>query len=85
VIVSIDSASTHNFIHRKVAQETHCYVHPIYNFQIMIIDGGTMKYGSWCENVQLQIGEYHLKTHMLMGGCDIVLKEEWLFTLDQSP
>jgi hypothetical protein len=45
VIVLIDSGNTHNFIHRRVAQETHCYVHPISNFQIMIANGGTMKCG----------------------------------------
>jgi hypothetical protein len=36
------------------------------------------------ENVRLQIGDYHLKSHMFsidMGGCDIVLGEYWLRTL----
>ena len=32
VIILVDSGSTHNFIHRRVAEETHCYVHPISNF-----------------------------------------------------
>jgi hypothetical protein len=84
VIVLIDSGSTHNFIHRRVAQDTHCYVCPISNFQIMIANGGMMKCGGRCENVKLQMGEYHLKTHMFsieMGGCDIVLGVEWLHTL----
>jgi hypothetical protein len=57
VIVLIDSGSTHNFIHRRVAQDTHCYVYPISNFQIMISNGGTMKCGGRCENVKLQMGE----------------------------
>jgi hypothetical protein len=50
----------------------------------MIINGGSMKCGGRCENVHLQIGEYHLKYHMFaidMGGCDILLGEEWLRTL----
>jgi hypothetical protein len=37
-----------------------------------------------CENVKLQMGDYHMKTHMFsisMGGCDIVLGMEWLRTL----
>jgi hypothetical protein len=37
-----------------------------------------------CENVFLQIGQYHMKSHMFsidMGGCDIVLGAEWLNTL----
>jgi hypothetical protein len=42
----------------------------------MIANGGSMKCGGRCENVCLQIGDYHLKSHMFaidMGGCDIVL------------
>ena len=43
-----------------------------------------MKCGGRCENVKLQMGDYHLKTCMFaidMGGCDIVLGAEWLRTL----
>jgi hypothetical protein len=84
VIILVDSGSTHNFIHRHIAQETHYYIHVINNFQIMIVNGGSMKCGGHCENVCLQIGDYHLKSHMFsidMGGCDIVLGADWLRTL----
>jgi hypothetical protein len=84
VIILVDSGSTHNFIHRRIAQETHCYIHAVNNFQIMIANGGSMKCGGHCENVHLQIGDYHLKSHMFaidMGGCDIVLGADWLRTL----
>jgi hypothetical protein len=50
----------------------------------MITNGGSMKCGGRCENVCLQIGDYHLKSHMFsidMGGCDIVLGADWLRTL----
>jgi len=50
----------------------------------LIDNGGTMKYGGCCESVRLQMGDYHLKTHMFaieMGGCDIVLGAKWLRTL----
>jgi len=43
-----------------------------------------MKCEGRCENVKLQMGDYHLKTHMFainMGGCDIVLGAEWFRTL----
>jgi hypothetical protein len=76
VIILVDSGRTHNFIHRRIAQKTHCYIHVVNNFQIMIANGGSMKSGERCENVCLQIGDYHLKSHMFsidMGGCDIVL------------
>jgi hypothetical protein len=84
VIILIDSGNTHNFIHRCISQETHCYIHAVNNFQIMIANGGSMKCGGRCENVCLQIGQYNLKSHMFsidMGGCDIVLGVEWLRTL----
>jgi hypothetical protein len=81
VIILVDNGSTHNFIHCRISQETHCYIHAVNNFQIMIANGGSMKCGGRCENVCLQIGDYHLKYHMFsidMGGCDIVLGANWL-------
>jgi len=84
VIILVDSGSTHNFIHRRIAKETHCYIHDINNFQIMIANGGSMKCGGHCENVRLQIGDYHLKSHMFainMGGFYIVLGVDCLRTL----
>jgi hypothetical protein len=84
MIFLIDIGSTHNFIHRRVPKETHYFVHAIHNFKIMIANGGMMKCGGRCENVKLEIGEYHLKYHMFsieMGGCDIFLDAKWLCTL----
>eukprot|EP00253_Pinus_taeda_P027778 PITA_27778 len=54
------------------------------NFQVQIVDGGTMKCEGRCENVKIQMGDYQLKTHVFaihMGGCDIVLEAKWLRTL----
>jgi hypothetical protein len=85
VIILVDSGSTHNFIHRRIAQETNCYICVVNNFQIMISNGGSMKCCGRCENVCLQNRHYQLKSHMFsidMGGCDIVLGVEWLRTLD---
>jgi hypothetical protein len=76
VIILVDSGSTHNFIHRRISQETNCYICFVNNFQIMIANGRSMKCGGRCENVHLQISEYHMKYHMFsidMDGCDIVL------------
>jgi hypothetical protein len=84
VINLVDNGNNHNFIHRRIAQETHCYIHAVNNFQIMIANGGSMKCGGRNENVHLQIGDYHLKSHMFaidMGSCDIVLGVDWLRTL----
>jgi hypothetical protein len=84
VIILVDSGSTQNFIHCCIAQETHCYIHVVNNFQITISNGGSMKCGGCYENMRLQISDYHLKSHMFaidMGGCDIVLGVEWIRTL----
>jgi hypothetical protein len=84
VIVLFESGRTHNFIHRRISQETNFYIRAINNFQIMIVNGGSIKCGGHCENVHLQIGEYHLKYHMFsidICSCDIVLGAEWLRTL----
>jgi hypothetical protein len=45
VIILVESGSTHNFIHRCIAQEVNCYIYVVNNFQIMIINGGSMKCG----------------------------------------
>jgi hypothetical protein len=42
VIVLIDSGSTHNFIHYKLAKALNCFVYPVPEFQVMIADGGTI-------------------------------------------
>eukprot|EP00253_Pinus_taeda_P019183 PITA_19183 len=84
VVVLIDTGSTHNFIHQKVAETVHFFVQVVSNFQVQIADGGTMKCEGRCENFKLQMGDYQLKTHMFaihMGGCNIVLGADWLRTL----
>jgi hypothetical protein len=81
VIILVDSGSSHNFLHHHIAKETNCYIREVNNFQIMIANGESMKCGRRCENVHLQIGQNHMKSHMFsidMGGCDIVLGFEWL-------
>jgi hypothetical protein len=40
VIILVDSGSTHNFIHRRISQETNCYICVVNNFQIMIANAG---------------------------------------------
>jgi hypothetical protein len=42
VIVLIDSGSTHNFIHYKLAKALNFFVYPPPEFQVMIPDGGTI-------------------------------------------
>jgi hypothetical protein len=83
-IVLVDSGSTHNFIYRFISHKTMLYIWEVNHFQIMISNGNSMKHGGRCENVHLQIGHYHLKSHMFvinMGSCNNILRVEWLLTL----
>jgi len=78
-VVLIDSGSTHNSVHKRVAEAFHSFVKAISNFQVLITDGGTMKCEEHYENIKYQMGDYHLKTHIFsieMGGCDIILVVE---------
>ena len=71
-------------MHCHISQETQRYTLLVNNFQIMSPNGGSMKCGVQCENVEVQIGDYFLKDHMFsikMGSCDIGFHVEWLRTL----
>ena len=80
----IDSGSTHNFIHCKVAKELNCFLYPASECQVMIANGGTIKFSRKCHNIKLSMGEYLLTSPMLsipMGGVDVVLGFQWLQSL----
>ena len=80
-IVLIDSGSTHNFIHCKVAKELNCFLYPAIECQVMVANGGTINCSGKCHNIKLTMGEYLLNSPMLsipMGGDDVVLGVEWL-------
>ena len=84
VIVLIDSGSTHNFIHCKVAKELNCFLYPAPKSQVMIEIGGTINCSGKCHNIKLTMGEYVLNIPMLsipMGGDDVVLGVQWLQSL----
>ena len=42
IIVLIDSGSTHNFIHCKVAKELNCFLYPSLECQVMVANGGAI-------------------------------------------
>jgi hypothetical protein len=84
VIVLIDSGSTHNFIHDKLAKDINCFVYPAPEFQVMIADGGTINCSGKCNKINLTMGEYVMNSPMIsipMGGADVVLGIQWLQSL----
>jgi hypothetical protein len=84
VIVLIDSGSTHNFIHYKLAKALNCFVYRAPEFQVMIANGGTINFSGKCNKINLTIGEYVMNSPMIyipMGGADVVLGIQWLQSL----
>ena len=76
LIVLIDSGSTHNFIHCKVAKELNCFLYPAPKFQVMVANRGTINCSGKCHNIKLTMEEYVLNSPMLsipIGGVDFVL------------
>jgi gas vesicle protein len=76
VIVLIDSGSTHNLIHYKLAKSLNCFVYPVPKFQVMIVDGGTINCLGKCNKINLTMGEYVMNSPIIaipMGGADVVL------------
>jgi len=76
VIVLIDSGSTHNFIHCKIAKEFNCLLYPAPECQVMVASGGTINFSGKFHNIKLSMREYVLNSPMFsipMGGADVVL------------
>eukprot|EP00253_Pinus_taeda_P008252 PITA_08252 len=65
VIVLIDSGSTHNFIHCKIAKELNGFLYPPLECQVMVANGGMINCSGKCHNIKLSMGEYLLKSPML--------------------
>ena len=80
----IDSGSTHNFIHSKIAKDLNCFIYPTPEFQVMVANGSTIKCSGKCHNIKLSMGEYVPNSQMIvipMGGVDVVLGVQWLQSL----
>ena len=80
----IDSGSTHNFIHCKVAKELNCFLYPAQECQVMVANGGNINFSGKFHNIKLTMREYVLNSPILsipMGGVDVVLGLQWLQSL----
>ena len=53
VTMLIDSGSTHNFIHCKLAKGLNCFVYSTPEFQVMNRDGGTINCSWKCHNINI--------------------------------
>ena len=84
MLVLIDSGSTHNFIHCKVAKELNFFLYPAPKCQVMVSNGGTINCCGKCHNIKLSTGKIVLNSPMFsipMGGVDVVIGVQWLQSL----
>jgi hypothetical protein len=76
VTLLIDSSSTHNFINKRLATHINCFIYPTLEFQVLIVDGGTVSCSGKCHSIKVSMGDYQIDTPMYvisMGAADIVL------------
>ena len=76
VTVLIDSGSTHNFIHCKIAKDLNCFVYPTPEFQVTIVDGGAINCLRKFHSIKPTMGEYLLDNPMVAiqtDGVHVVL------------
>jgi len=84
VALFIGSGSTRIFIHYKLSKILNCFIYLTLEFEVMIVDGGTINCLEKCHNINLTMGEYVLNSPMIfiqMGGFDVVLGVQWLQSL----
>ena len=82
----IDSGSTHNFIHCKLAKVINCFVYPAPEFQVMITYGGTINCSGKFYDINLAMVEYVLNSPIIaipMGGANVVLGVQWSQSLEK--
>ena len=59
VIVLIDSSSTHNFIQYKLAKVLNFFIYLELEFQVIIVDGGTINLLRKFHNINLLWGDIY--------------------------
>ena len=76
----IDSGSTDNFIHCKVAKEFNFFLYGTRECQVTVVNRGTINCSRKCHNIKLTMGEYVVNRPMVsipIGGSDVVLRVQW--------
>ena len=52
-VQGIDSNTTHNFIHCKVAKELNCFLYLALECQVMVANAGTINCSGKCHNITI--------------------------------
>lgn len=60
----------------NVAKNTHSYIYPQNNFEVMIKNGGKIASKGWYHNVRLSMSDYKMQSDIYvlpLDGCDVIL------------
>ena len=84
LIILIDTGSTHNFLDTSIWMLLKLPLSIKDSFDVKIVGGAVLKTKGACHGVGVRIQgqEFLLDLNVLsLGGCDVVLGTQWLFTL----
>ena len=80
VILLIDSIIAHKFIHCKIAHDFNLFIYTTLEFQVMVVDGGTINCSEKIHNIDLSMRVYvphSLIIFIPMGRVDVGLGVQW--------
>ncbi|TYJ97524.1 transposon Tf2-1 polyprotein isoform X1 [Cucumis melo var. makuwa] len=83
IVVLIDCGATHNFISEKLVKEKKLHTKETTHYGVILGFGTTIKGKGVCENVELLLNEWKVKTDFLpleLGGVDAILGMQWLYS-----
>ncbi|KAL0539536.1 hypothetical protein IC582_023751 [Cucumis melo] len=83
IVVLIDCGATHNFISEKLVKEKKLHTKETTHYGVILGSGTMIKGKGVCENVELLLNEWKVKTDFLpleLGGVDAILGMQWLYS-----
>ena len=84
LVILIDTGNTYNFLDAGLCSSLKLAIDPTLAFDVEIASTATMRTLGTCQDLQVQVQGHHfcMDLNVLpLGGCDLVLGNQWLRTL----
>ena len=84
LVILIDTSNTHNFLVAGLCSSLKLAIDPTLVFDVKIANGATVRTLGACQDLQVQVQGHHfcMDLNVLpLGGCNLVLGNQWLRTL----
>ena len=82
--ILIDSGSTNNFLDVQMAKRLGCKIESMKPLRVSVADGNTLAISSMVKKFSWQLQQSTFNSDVMLlplGGCDLVLRIEWLVSL----